>query len=75
MAVLVEMALRGSDFAPFTADALARYGARAGVEVTASSAQAAIDALRDNGLVWRSARGQYALEEQALAEWIKAREL
>ncbi len=74
-AVLAELAAAGPDFAPFGKAALAAIGGRLGRDdpVGTSDVQSALDALRDKGLVWREARGRYALEDQGIADWLAAR--
>lgn len=72
-AVLQRMAEIGANFVPFSATSLAAYSAAVGHEVTASEAQGALDALRERGLVWRSARATYALEDQDFSDWIRGR--
>lgn len=77
-AVLEVMASRarvGDTFAPFAgetvtevAEVLARIGGDA--VPTTATIQAAIEALRDKELVWKSNRGAYALEDKSMAEWI-----
>jgi hypothetical protein len=37
--------------------------------LTAHTVQAALDGLREKNLIWRSARGAYALEDESLAQW------
>jgi hypothetical protein len=70
-AVLGRLAEEGDAFAPFTKAALADYAAKVGEEVSTASAQSAIDSLREKNLVWKSARGTYALEEADFADWYR----
>lgn len=42
-------------------------------KVSVPSVQAALDALREKGLVWRAAYGDYALEDESLTSWYKTR--
>lgn len=77
-AVLRVMAIRGERFAPFESATLAAYEAvlemaskRAGT-VSESAVQQALAALQERGLVWRAARGVYALEELSLVELMRA---
>lgn len=72
-AVLGWLIEEGDAFAPFTKASLAKYAEVVGEEVPAATAQGALDALREKDLVWRSARGAYALEEQDLAAWYRAK--
>ena len=69
-AVLTRLVGEDTAFSPFSAASLAAYAQSVGEPVEASSVQAAIEALRQKNLIWRSARGQYALEDQGLAEWL-----
>jgi len=72
--VLRVMAVRGSNYAPFEAATMEAYDAvlkaidpGADARVDVSNAQQALSALQDKALVWRAARGVYALEETGLA--------
>lgn len=70
LAVLEVMVKRGKDFSPFTEDALSAYREILGQETLAAhTVQTALDGLRDKNLIWRSARGAYALEDETLAQW------
>ncbi len=71
-AVLGHLIREGSKFAPFTAVSLAAYSKSAGKHVTAAEAQAALEALRAQNIVWRNARAAYTLEDQDMAEWFLA---
>jgi Mn-dependent DtxR family transcriptional regulator len=42
-------------------------------KVSPPSVQAALDSLREKGLVWRAAYGDYALEDESMASWYKIR--
>ncbi|MBI3148341.1 MAG: hypothetical protein HYZ17_07490 [Betaproteobacteria bacterium] len=73
-AVLEVMVRKGKDFSPFTEDSLKEYRALLGQpELAAHTVQAALEGLRERNLIWRSARGAYALEDEALAEWFAAK--
>ena len=37
--------------------------------LAAHTVQAALDGSREKNLIWRSARGAYALEDESLAQW------
>lgn len=73
-AILRRMADEDADFAPFTAAALAYYTeccgeSRAGKSFTNGDVQRALDALESkHRLIWRSARGAYALDDQMIGE-------
>lgn len=70
LALLEVMVKRGKDFSPFTEDALKAYREILGQETLAAhTVQTALDGLRDKNLIWRSARGAYALEDETLAQW------
>lgn len=71
-AVLQVMSEKGQDFSPFTEESLSAYRRLTGDErIGAATAQTALEALRDKQLVWKSARGVYALEDESWAEWIQ----
>lgn len=72
-AVLARLVTEKERFMPFSAASLADYSTLLHEPIDASAVQAAIDALRDRDLIWRSARGQYALEEQDMADWFLER--
>ena len=77
-AVLRVMAARGERFAPFESATLATYEAVLKKEsgraatVSESAVQQALAALQERSLVWRAARGVYALEELSLADLMRA---
>lgn len=80
-AVLEVMASRSrgnEPFAPFTDAtvlAVSKTLEAMGSDVVpgTQTIQAAIDALREKELVWKSSRGAYALEDKAFADWLKER--
>lgn len=72
-AVVERLGTEETQAAPFSAASLRAYSQAVGEAVEAPAVQAAIEALRQKNLVWRSARGQYALEDQGISEWLKAR--
>ena len=67
---LIELDAR---FVPFAAASLAAYAEDLGRPVTASEAQGALDALRTLNIVWRNGRSAYALEDQGMVDWFRAR--
>lgn len=74
-AVLRVMAAAGADYAPFEAQTMARYrqtlatiAPGATVEPETNNVQQALVALQDKALVWKAARGVYALEDSFLAD-------
>jgi hypothetical protein len=71
--VLTRVIAEGERLAPFSALAMAAFAADLGVPVAATDVQAALDALRQKGLVWKSGRGAYAVEDQGMSEWLEAR--
>ncbi len=68
LAVLRVMAAQGDRYAPFGDQSMASYRALIGgrMVVTEANVQQALQALQKNSLVWRAARGIYALEEASL---------
>ncbi|GCL63032.1 ATP-binding protein [Pseudaquabacterium pictum] len=74
-AVLRVLAASGAGYAPFEAQTMDRYRATlatiapdAKVEPETNNVQQALVALQDKALVWKAARGVYALEDSFLAE-------
>ncbi len=73
--VMAERTLGRQPFSPFTAQTLADVNrkleqARAEINASTTSVQKALDALRDKELVWKANRGEYALEDASMAEWL-----
>lgn len=79
MLILVPMLWRmleqGPRFRPYDAEALQFYRKKMGRAVSAAQAQKALEALRQRtpALVWKSARGEYAVEDAAMHRWFEAR--
>jgi beta-phosphoglucomutase-like phosphatase (HAD superfamily) len=73
-AVLWRMLDQGSRYRPYDAEALRFYREKAGHPVSVPQAQKALEALRQRmpALVWKSARGEYALEDAAMHRWFEA---
>lgn len=75
-AVMQTMAEMGLNFAAFKQPAIERYvsicaqRASEPVKVENSSVQYALEALREKQLVWKSARGVYAIEDTQHASWL-----
>ena len=74
-AVLQVLAKAGANYAPFEARTLENYQAvmlatapHCEVRADIPNVQQALVALQDKGLVWKAARGVYALEDTSLAE-------
>jgi len=71
--VLRQVLAHGSGFSPFGADILPTYAQLTGQKVSKSGVQSALDVLREKSLLWRSAHGVYAPEDQAMVEWYAVR--
>jgi predicted DNA-binding protein len=70
-AVLRVMCEKGADYFPFSEESIRLYQRYAeDPSIATHTAQAALEALRTKGLVWRSARGVYALEDESWTEWL-----
>lgn len=74
-AVLWRMLEQGSRFRPYDGAALRFYRERAGGGVTPQMAQRALESLRERtpALVWKSARGEYAVDDAAMHRWFEQR--
>ena len=74
-AVLWRMLEQGQRYRPYDAEALRFYRDKTGHPVSAAQAQRALEALRQRtpALVWKSARGEYALEDVAMHRWFETR--
>jgi hypothetical protein len=74
-AVLWRMLEQGSRYRPYDAEALRFYCEKTGHAVNAAQAQRALESLRQRqpALVWKSARGEYALEDAAMHRWYEKR--
>lgn len=73
--VMAECTLGRQPFSPFTEQTLRDVNrkleqARAEVNASTTSVQKALDALRAKELVWKANRGEYALEDASMAEWL-----
>lgn len=72
-AVLETIINQGRDYVPFSEASMQAYAKLLNQEkVLIPSVQAALDALREKGLVWRAAYGDYALEDESLSAWYKS---
>jgi hypothetical protein len=62
-------------FRPYDAEALRFYGQAIGNKVTAQQAQTALESLRQRtpALIWKSARGEYAVDDAAMHRWFAQR--
>lgn len=74
-AVLWRMLEQGPRYRPYDAEALRFYRDKTGHPVSVAQAQKALEALRQRmpALVWKSARGEYALQDAAMHRWFEAR--
>jgi len=76
-AVLWRMLAQGARFRPYDADALRFYRDKTGRDKALSPQQAqnALESLRQRtpALVWKSARGEYAVEDAAMHRWFEGR--
>lgn len=74
-AVLWRMLELGPRFRPYDAEALKFYRAQTGTTVSVPKVQNALESLRQRmpALVWKSARGEYAVEDAAMHRWFEAR--
>lgn len=72
--VLETIIAQGKNYAPFSEASMRADASLLQQEkVSVPSIQAAVDALREKGLVWRATYGDYALEDESLAVWYKTR--
>jgi hypothetical protein len=74
-AVLWRMLELGPRFRPYDAEALRFYREQVGTVVTAQKAQNALETLRQRtpALAWKSARGEYAVDDAAMHRWYEER--
>ena len=74
-AVIWRLLELGSIYRPFDAEAKRFYAERIREKVSAQQAQAALESLRSQtpALIWKSARGEYALDEAMMHVWYKKR--
>lgn len=74
-AVLWRLLEQGARFRPYDADALRFYHEKTESRVSAQKAQAALESLRERNpaLVWKSARGEYSVEDAAMHRWYQDR--
>lgn len=81
-AVLRVLAKQTDEYAPYAAASLAQYAtelrlldSKSTVNVDVPNVQSALESLQGKTLVWRAAHGEYALEEQSLADLMRTRGL
>ena len=74
-AVLWRMLEQGPRFRPYDADALRFYMEKTGGRVMRAMAQRALESLRGRqpSVVWKSARGEYAIDDVAMHDWYQER--
>lgn len=74
-AVLWRLLDQAQRFRPYDAEALRFYQHQTGKKVSAQQAQNALESLREHNpaLVWKSARGEYAVDDAAMHEWYQQR--
>lgn len=74
-AVLWRLLDLGSRFRPYDAEALKFYRETTGEKVSAQKAQNALETLRQRNpaMVWKSARGEYAVDDAAMHRWYAQR--
>lgn len=74
-AVLWRLLAQGARYRPYDADALRFYRDKTGHPVSVAQVQKALEALRQRmpALVWKSARGEYAMEDAAMHRWFEDR--
>lgn len=74
-AVLWRLLEQEQRFRPYDAEALRFYQDKTGSKSTAQQAQTALETLRTRSpaLVWKSARGEYAVDDTAMHGWFKQR--
>jgi hypothetical protein len=74
-AVLWRLLEQGKFFRPYDSAALKFYGANGHDKVTANTTQRALESLRARSpaLVWKSARGEYAVDDVAMHAWYQQR--
>lgn len=73
--LLWRMLEQGPRFRPYDAEALRFYREQLGRPVSVQQAQKALEALRQRtpALVWKSARGEYAVDDAAMHRWYEGR--
>jgi hypothetical protein len=74
-AVLWRLLELGSRFRPYDAEALRFYHDKTSKKANAQQAQGALESLRQRtpALVWKSARGEYAVDDAAMHRWYERR--
>ena len=72
-AVLWRLLEQGPRFRPYDAEALRFYKEKTQTAVSPQKAQNALEALRERNpaLVWKSARGEYSVDDAAMHRWFQ----
>ena len=72
-AVLWRLLEQGPRFRPYDAEALRFYKEKTQAAVSPQKAQNALEALRERNpaLVWKSARGEYSVDDAAMHRWFQ----
>lgn len=74
-AVIWRMLEQGPRFRPYDAEALRFYSDKTDTTITRAMAQKGMEALRNRqpSMVWKSARGEYAIDDAAMHHWYQQR--
>lgn len=72
-AIIERLISDGEKLSPFAKPTLTALSSDLGRTIKTSEVQKALNALRDKGLVWQSGRGAYAIEDQGMIGWLRAR--
>ena len=71
-ALLTLLIKYGRSWSPFSEESMQYYEKQiVQTKLSVSSVQTALQNLREQGLVWQTSRGSYALEDESFAEWFK----
>lgn len=71
-AILTLLIEQGRAWSPFSEESIEHYKqAIQQASLSISSVQTAIQALREQGFIWQSSRGIYALEDENFSQWFK----
>ncbi len=70
--ILTQLIEQGRAWTPFSEESMQYYkDTLKQPNLTVSTVQTAIQALREKGFIWQSSRGSYALEDDGFAQWFK----
>ena len=75
MEVMARRVIDKQPFSPFSEQTFTEINRRLELgqnlpNATAPNVQKALEVLREQELVWKANRGEYALEDSAMAEWL-----